>query len=87
MDISTIPCERQDCRLERLPNTATNLPTTPAVLDKEGKVVTPAANPNTTTFFVYCSACDRTWSQEETAGDANAWTSVEGRKHPTIVEA
>ena len=86
MDISTIPCSRDDCRLERLPNTATNLPTTPAVLDKEGKEVTPATNPNTTTFYVYCAACDRTFQQDETAGESGAWSSVEGRKHPTIAE-
>lgn len=86
MDISTIPCARKDCTLERLPNTATNLPMTPAVLGRDGKEVSPAVNPNTTSYFVYCSACDRTFQQDETAGDKGAWSSVAGKKHPTIAE-
>lgn len=86
MDISTIPCDLSRCLLERLPNTATNLPTTPAVFDREGTEVTPAINPNTTTFYVYCAVCDRTFQQDETGGTAGAWSSVEGKKHPTIAE-
>lgn len=86
MDISTIPCERNDCRLERLPNVATNLPITPAVLDRDGKEVTPAVNPNSTTFYVYCSVCDRTFQQDEANGTKGAWSSVAGKVHPTIAE-
>lgn len=86
MDLKTIACKRSDCAFERLPNTATNLPTTPPVYGRDGKEVTPAVNPNTTTFYVYCAACDRTFQQDETAGEKGAWSSVAGRKHPTIAE-
>lgn len=84
MDLKTLPCKRSDCRFEQLPNTTTALPVTPAVLDREGKVVTEAVNPNTTTYYAYCAACDRTWSQEETNGAKGEWSSVEGKQHPTI---
>lgn len=86
MDLKTIPCKRPDCAFERLPNTATNLPITPAVLDRDGKEVTPAVNPNATTYYVYCAACDRTFQQSEMNGEKGAWLSVEGKQHPTLAE-
>lgn len=87
MDLKTLPCTRDDCRFEQLPNTTTDLPVTPAVIGRDGQVIEAAINPNTTTFYAYCAACDRTWMQAETNGEKGDWTSVEGKKHPTIVTA
>lgn len=68
-----LPCDKDNCRLMRLPNVSVFHGTTPEVVDRKGNVVEPAKLDSEIAYEVSCSTCGKTFSQPEKNGVKGNW--------------